>query len=260
MMATLDLRVLALGLAAIVALSLATWVVSLFKRDVSVVDSMWSLFLLAGGVVYAALAPQMNTRGWIVLVLLALWSLRLAVHLTMRNWGEPEDRRYRAIRANHEPGFALKSVYVVFLLQAVLAWVVSASLHAAILGSAALGILDVLGAALVAFGILFESIADAQLGAFVRSPESRGRVMDRGLWRFSRHPNYFGECCVWWGFWLFAIAAGGWWSLVSPLLITVLLLRISGVTLLERDIGERRPQYSEYVARTSPFLPLPPRQ
>jgi steroid 5-alpha reductase family enzyme len=107
----------------------------------------------------------------------------------------------------------------------------------------------------VLFGILFESIADAQLAAFKARPDSQGQVMDTGLWRYTRHPNYFGECCVWWGFYLFAVSAGGWWSIVSPLLMTILLLRVSGVTLLEKDIGERRPAYRDYVQRTNAFIP-----
>ena len=178
----------------------------------------------------------------------------------MRNWGEPEDRRYIAIRANHEPGFAWKSVYIIFLLQAALAWVVSSSLHAAIMGTRPLGTVDAIGAVIVVFGLVFEAVADAQLAAFIRNPQNRGRVMERGVWRYSRHPNYFGECCIWWGFWLLAVSTGGWWSVASPLLMTVLLLRVSGVNLLERDIGERRPAYAAYVARTSAFVPRPPRE
>jgi steroid 5-alpha reductase family enzyme len=114
-----------------------------------------------------------------------------------------------------------------------------------------------LGIALVIFGILVESVADAQLAAFKANQDNRGKVLDAGLWRYTRHPNYFGECCVWWGFFLFALAAGGWWTLFSPLLMTFLLLRVSGVTLLEKDIVERRPAYRDYIARTNAFIPGP---
>jgi steroid 5-alpha reductase family enzyme len=143
----------------------------------------------------------------------------------------------------------------VFLLQGALAWVISLPLLAAVAGIMPLALLDGVAAVVVLFGILFESIADAQLAAFKARPDSQGQVMDTGLWRYTRHPNYFGECCVWWGFYLFAVSAGGWWSIVSPLLMTILLLRVSGVTLLEKDIGERRPAYRDYVQRTNAFIP-----
>ena len=136
---------------------------------------------------------------------------------------------------------------------------ISTSCLALLASSAPLGPLDWAGALLVAFGIVFEAVADAQLARFRRDPASAGRVLDSGLWRWSRHPNYFGECCVWWGFYLVAVAAGGAWTVFAPLLMTLLLLRVSGVTLLEKDIGERRPGYREYVARTSAFIPRPPR-
>ena len=140
-------------------------------------------------------------------------------------------------------------------LQAVIAWIISLPLLAAIISSRPLNLFDGLAAALVLSGILFESIADAQLAAFKAKPDNQGSVMKQGLWRYTRHPNYFGECCVWWGFYLFAVAAGGWWSMLSPLLMTFLLLRVSGVALLERDIVERRPAYRQYIEQTNAFIP-----
>jgi steroid 5-alpha reductase family enzyme len=126
-------------------------------------------------------------------------------------------------------------------------------------GPEGFGLLAILGAALAAFGIVFEAVADWQLERFKKGSRNHGRVLDTGLWRYSRHPNYFGECCVWWGFGLMALGTGAWWALASPLLMTVLLLKVSGVTLLERDIGERRPEYARYVRETNAFLPGPPR-
>lgn len=247
------------ALAALLALAIATWLVSLTKRDVSIVDSVWSLLILLAAVVYAALLPQTGERLWWVLALVALWAIRLAGYITWRNWGEGEDRRYQAIRARNQPNFEWKSLYLVFGLQAVLAWIVSLSLLAALAGTRAWGWLDTLGVALVLFGAIFETLGDAQLAAFKSRAENRGRVMDRGLWRYTRHPNYFGEFCVWWGFYLVALAAGGWWAIVSPLLMSVLLLKVSGVTLLESDITERRPAYRDYIARTNAFFPGLPR-
>ena len=120
--------------------------------------------------------------------------------------------------------------------------------------------MGLLGAVLAIFGIGFESLADAQLARFRATLGNAGTVLDRGLWRYSRHPNYFGECCVWWGFYLLAADAGAWWTIFSPLLMSLLLLRVSGVTLLEKDIGERRPAYHDYIARTNAFFPGPRRR
>jgi steroid 5-alpha reductase family enzyme len=249
-----------LALTAICSIAVATWIASLFKRDVSIVDSIWSVLIWAAGIVYIGTTPDVSVRGWLMIALLTLWAVRLSVYITARNWGEPEDRRYQNIRANHQPNFALKSLYIVFLLQGMLAWVVSLPLLAAAHGAASLGIIDMLGAALALFGFTFEAIADWQLSRFKARPDSRGRVLSEGLWRYSRHPNYFGECCTWWGFWLIALSAGGWWSIASPILMTILLLRVSGVTLLEREIHERRPEYAQYIKRTNAFLPCLPRE
>lgn len=248
------------GLAVLLAAATATWLISIAKRDASVADILWGPMFALAALVYAWPLDTTPARGVIVLSLVTIWAARLAVHVARRNKKEGEDPRYRDMRRRNGPNFALKSVYVVFWLQAVLAWLVSAPLLAAARGTAPLHPVDVLGVLLVLGGLAFESIADAQLRRFKHDPANRGRVLDRGLWRYSRHPNYFGECCVWWGFVCFGVAAGGWWSVASGALMTWLLLRVSGVALLERTIGERRPGYAEYVRRTSAFVPLPPRK
>jgi steroid 5-alpha reductase family enzyme len=241
-------------------LALAAWAVSTARRNVGLVDIFWSLFLLLAAAVYIFFSPDHGARALLTLALVAAWSLRLAGYLAARNWNAPEDHRYRAIRARNEPGFAWKSLYIVFGLQAVLAWLVAAPLAAAIGAPGPLGAVDIAGAVLVLFGIVWETIGDAQLARFKADAANAGQVMDRGLWRYSRHPNYFGEFCVWWGFFVIALGAGAWWTVLSPLLMSVLLLRVSGVTLLERDIGERRPAYRDYVARTNAFFPGPPKE
>ena len=248
------------GFLVIAIAALATWIVSLLKRDVSIVDSLWPLLFLAAAATYRATVPQPGPRSSLILLLVGLWTLRLAVYLTWRNWGEPEDRRYRAIRERNEPGFAFKSLYLIFGLQGALAWIISLPLLAAIAAPADLDVLDHAGTALWALGFGFESVADWQLARFKSVAENRGRVMDRGLWRYTRHPNYFGDFCVWWGLYLIALAAGGWWSILGPLLMSLLLLRVSGVALLEKDIGERRPAYRDYMLRTNAFFPGAPRR
>lgn len=247
-----------LGLVIILIMALITWCASLFKRDVSIVDSVWPLLFLAAAATFAATVPEPGPRTPVVVVLVGLWALRLAGYLTWRNWGAPEDRRYQRIRRHNEPRFALKSLYLIFGLQGMLAWIISLPLLAAIAAPRAITVLDYAGVALWVLGFGFESVGDWQLARFKRVATNRGRVMDQGLWRYTRHPNYFGDCCTWWGFYLIALAAGGWWSIGGPLLMSFLLLRVSGVALLERDISERRPAYRDYRLRTNAFFPGAP--
>jgi steroid 5-alpha reductase family enzyme len=254
-----DLDAGLLALALLVALAFATWVVSLWRRDVSIVDGMWPVFIAGAGGYYAATSAALGLTGRVALVLLLVWAIRLCAHITIRNHGQPEDRRYQRIRANNQPGFEFKSLYIVFGFQALLAWIVALPLMATARAGGGFGVIELLGALLATSGIAYEAIADAQLERFKRDARNQGRVLDTGLWRYSRHPNYFGECVAWWGFGLMALGAGGWWALASPLLMTVLLLKVSGVTLLERDIGERRPEYTRYLRTTNAFVPGPPR-
>ena len=248
-----------IALAAVLLVGALAWVASVLVDDVSFVDSLWSLFFLLAAIVYALSADVLSTRGLLVVGFVTLWSLRLSLHITVRNWGEPEDYRYQSIRANNEPGFVVKSLYIVFGLQAVLAWLVAMPLLPAIQSAAPLGPLDVLASMLFLAGFLIEAVADWQLSRFKADPDNRGRVLDTGLWRYTRHPNYFGEFCVWWAFWLFAVAVGAWWTLFSPILMSFLLLRVSGVAMLERTISERRPEYLEYMHNTNAFFPGPRR-
>jgi steroid 5-alpha reductase family enzyme len=226
------------------------------------VDSLWSLLLLAAASVFVFIQTAYSQdgptpRARIMLALVAFWALRLCIYITVRNHGHGEDIRYQVIRARNQPYFEFKSLYIVFLFQAALAAVVSLPLLAITNGGATLGLLDYVGIAVVIFGALFETIGDWQLSHFKADPSNNGRVMDQGLWRYTRHPNYFGECCVWWGFYLMALSSGGWWSIVGPLVMTALLLKVSGVALLEKTIVKRRPEYVEYIKRTNAFIPGP---
>jgi steroid 5-alpha reductase family enzyme len=236
-----------------------TWLFSLKPRDVSVVDSLWSLLFLLLAWYFAVASGHWTPRTQLMLCLVTFWALRLSIYITWRHRGQPEDRRYQAIRARNEPHFSVKSLYLVFGLQAFLAWIISLPLLGAVSGDTALGPVDWVGVALWALGFFFEVVGDWQLARFKADDAHRGQVMDRGLWRLTRHPNYFGEFCQWWGFYAIAVAAGAWWSVVGPLLMSFLLLRVSGVSLLEKDIGDRRPQYAEYRRRTNAFFPWAPR-
>jgi steroid 5-alpha reductase family enzyme len=254
-----DFRLWLTALPVLLAAAAITWAISVPKRNVTIVDTLWPLLFVVAGCVYAMAAPATGARTALVLALVSLWGGRLALHLAWRNRGHEEDRRYRDIRRRNEPNFTLKSLYLIFGFQALLAWVISLPLAGAVAGQTPLGPLDAFGVALWGVGMVFEAGGDWQLARFKADPANAGRVMDGGLWRYTRHPNYFGDFCVWWGFFLIALSAGAWWSLAGPLLMSLLLLRVSGVTLLEKDIGERRPAYADYVRRTNAFFPGPPR-
>ena len=247
------------ALLAMLALGGVTWLLSIFKRDVSIVDSIWSLMFLAAALVYILHNQAFGWREIVIFSLVLIWALRLAVYLTWRNWGQPEDSRYQEIRTKYSPNFALKSLLIIFVFQAVIAWLVSLPLLVTLTTSQAFSLLDGIAVILWLVGMGFETIADIQLYRFKSNPDNKGKVLDTGLWHYSRHPNYFGEFCIWWGFYLFAVSSGGWWTILSPLMMSFLLLRFSGVALLEKDIHERRPAYRSYVTRTNAFIPGKPR-
>jgi steroid 5-alpha reductase family enzyme len=252
--------VLAGSAALILACMAGLWLLSLRLQDASIADVFWGIGFAAVGLLALFLSPP-SPRGALLAALAATWGGRLALHLVARRRGQGEDRRYRAMRAAWGRRFPAVSLFTVFLLQGALMWVVSLPLQVGAANGAAapLGILDAAGLVLFGVGIAFEAVGDVQLARFLAEPASAGQVMQTGLWRYTRHPNYFGDALVWWGLGLVAASAGPAWLLAGPALMTFLLLRVSGVTLLEKDIGARRPGYADYVARTSAFIPLPPR-
>jgi steroid 5-alpha reductase family enzyme len=239
------------------------WIASLALRDASIVDIWWGPgFAMIAGAAWLLGSGGDPARRALATALVALWGVRLGAYLAWRNTGRGEDPRYQAMRRHWGDRFPLASLLTVFGLQSVLMWFVSLPVQAVhVSAGGPLGVFDVLGVALVGVGLFFETVGDFQLARFRADPANRARVMDRGLWRYTRHPNYFGDCCVWWG--LYAIAAAtplGVWTIASPIAMTFLLLRVSGVALLERSIGKRRPDYADYAARTSAFVPRPPRR
>jgi steroid 5-alpha reductase family enzyme len=255
--------VLAATAATVASAMLALWWVSLARRDASIVDIFWG----PGFALVAAVAAWVGTggdpaRGALSLAAVALWGLRLGAYLFWRNAGAGEDPRYQAMRRRHGERFGLVSLRTVFGLQAALMWTISLPVQVVhVSAGGPLGVGDALGVLLFSVGLGFEAIGDWQLARWKRDPASRGQVLQTGLWRYTRHPNYFGDALVWWG--LYAIAAGtpaGVWTLPSPLLMSFLLLRVSGVPLLERGLRKRRPGYAEYAARTSAFFPWPPKR
>lgn len=250
----------AVALGAVLTMGTLLWLLSLRLRDASIVDIFWGPFFLLQAVIYAALRPDgFDGRQLLVLALVAVWSVRLATHIASRHAGKEEDERYARWRTQHGAAWPVRSLFQVFILQGVLAWVIGAPLLVSMSSPDGWGWLDAAGVALWLIGFVFEAVGDYQLTAFIRDPANRGRTMRRGLWRYSRHPNYFGDAAQWWGLWLIASSGGGPWTIFAPVLMTVLLVRVSGVGLLERTIADRREGYAEYMRTTSAFIPLPPK-
>jgi steroid 5-alpha reductase family enzyme len=245
----------------VLVMMLVLWGASIIKRDVSIIDPFWGVgFVLVAWI--AALTSHGDLdRRLLLAILTTIWGLRLFGYLIWRNHGRPEDFRYAAMRDRHGSRFIWVSLGTVFVLQGVLMLVVSLPVQMGGLASGhPLGIVALVGACVWAVGIAFETIGDVQLARFRANPAQKGQVLDSGLWRFTRHPNYFGDFLVWWGLWLVAAESG--WAILTfpgPLVMSILLMRVSGVALLERDISTRRPGYAEYVRRTSAFFPRPPR-
>jgi steroid 5-alpha reductase family enzyme len=246
----------------ILGLMTLLWLLSLLLKNSSIVDIFWGAgFVITAWVAYALTPDGFPLRKLLIVLLTTVWGLRLSLYILWRNWGKREDFRYRKWREEAGPSWWWRSFFKVFLLQGVLMWIISAPLLAAQLNPSPdrPTILDLLGIAVWAVGFFFEAAGDLQLARFKADPANKGQVMDRGVWRYTRHPNYFGDAAQWWGFFLIAAAGGGWWTLFSPILMTLLLLRVSGVALLEKTL-ETRPGYSEYLERTSAFVPWLPRK
>ncbi len=249
------------GLLGVWVLMTAVWVISLILKDSSIVDVVWGLGFAGLGWLYFALGDGFAGRKVLLMVLVTIWGLRLAIHILLRNWGQGEDFRYKAWREEHGSRWWWRSYFEVFMLQGGLMWVISAPLLAAQASSLPdrLTGLDIAGVAVWAIGFFFEAVGDWQLARFRRNPANRGKLLTSGVWQFTRHPNYFGDATQWWGFALIAAAAGGWWTVFSPAIMTYLLVRVSGVAMLERSLVSK-PGYEAYMARTSTFIPWFPKR
>lgn len=255
------LAVCGIGLAVILGCMTVLWLLSLYLKNASIVDIFWGTGFVIVNWVYLALSPEgFLPRQLLIGILVTIWGLRLSIHILSRNWGKPEDFRYRKWREENGSRWWWKSFLQVFFLQGLLMWIISAPLLTAQHGSLPdrLTVIDAVAVIFWAFGFFFESVGDWQLVRFKADPANKGKVLDSGVWRYTRHPNYFGDATQWWGFYLIGACAGGWWTIFSPVIMTLLLLRVSGVALLEKTL-ETRPGYKEYIRRTSAFIPWPPK-
>ena len=239
------------------------WLVSLALENSSIVDIFWGTgFVVITWAAFALTPDGLLLRKMLISAIVTAWGLRLTLHILARNWRKPEDFRYQAWRKQAGAAWWWRSFFKVFLLQGVLMWVIAAPLLAALLSATPgpLLWLDYIVIPIWSIGFFFEAVGDWQLARFRANPDNRGRVMNRSVWRYTRHPNYFGDATQWWAFYLVAVAAGGWWTVFSPLIMTSLLMRVSGVTLLEKTLKETKPGYKEYVEATSEFVPWFPKK
>lgn len=240
------------------------WLISLKTKDSSIVDQYWAPgFAVIAWVTYAlSVAP--STYGLVLTVGVTLWAARLGFYLSRRHAAQDqEDPRYQSLRRQNSPGYGWKSLFIVFWLQAALMWIIASPIHAIFLAgdyptSAAL---FVIGMMVFVAGAVIEAISDTQLARFKARPDSARRILDTGLWAWSRHPNYFGEAVLWIGLGFAAFGAtGAIWALVGPVIITFLLLKVSGIPMLEHHMLRTRPDYAGYIERTSAFIPCPPQR
>jgi steroid 5-alpha reductase family enzyme len=251
------------GFLVIIILMSFLWIASVIVKNVSIVDLFWGLgFVLVSGF-YFLKTDGFEPRKLILIILVSIWGLRLSAYLAWRNLGKGEDFRYKQFRKNYgEKRYWWISFFQTFLLQGILMWLISAPL----LGGQyfrlnnSLGILDYIGIILWFIGICFEAGGDFQLAHFKAEPANKGKVMDKGFWRYTRHPNYFGDSCVWWGFGFLCLASGSYPPVLGSLLMTALIIKVSGVALLEKSLKEKKPQYKEYIEKTSAFIPWFPKK
>ena len=239
------------------------WIVSIILKNVSIVDLFWGFGFVVTTIFYFISTDGNGLRKAILLILVALWGLRLSGYLTWRNSGKGEDFRYREFRKKYgEKRYWWVSFFQTFLLQGLLMWLISAPLLGAQYASPekSPGFLDFAGILLWIIGFIFETGGDFQLAKFKSDPSNKGRVLDTGFWKYTRHPNYFGDSAVWWGYGLICLSAGSYFPALGSVLMTALIIKVSGVVLLEKSLKDQKPQYREYIEKTSAFIPWLPKK
>jgi len=251
-------QILLLNAGLILTAMIVLWMVSVRLRDASIVDIFWGLgFVL---IAWATLAvTPLGLRSILLVTMTSIWGVRLAAYLAWRNHGRGEDSRYLAMRESRGDSFWWVSLLTVFGLQGVVMWLISLPVQVGQNEQASLSVLNFAGVVIWLVGFLFEAVGDFQLARFKSDPLNKGKVMDQGLWRYTRHPNYFGNALVWWGIGIVAVSTSTLWLAISPIGMTFLLLKVSGVALLERDMSSRSSEYRDYIRRTSTFIPWPPK-
>lgn len=255
------LQIYLLAFAAIMLMMTLLWLVSIKLRNVSIVDLFWGFGFVVAGWVYFINTEGFEARKILLMSLVTVWGLRLSIYLAWRNLGKGEDFRYQKFRKDFGDGYWWYSFFSVFLLQGILMWLISVPLLGAqFYPEKTLGVLDFIGVAIWVIGFVFEAGGDLQLARFKANPANRGKVLDTGFWHFTRHPNYFGDAAVWTGYGLICISGGSYWPVLGSVLMTALIIKVSGVALLEKTLNTTKPGYQEYVRKTSAFIPWFPKK
>ncbi|MHC1774964.1 MAG: DUF1295 domain-containing protein [Lentimicrobium sp.] len=256
------LQIYLLSFAAIMLMMTILWLISIKIKNVSIVDLFWGFGFVVAGAVYFLSTEGTETRKILLMTMVSIWGLRLSIYLAWRNLGKGEDFRYQKFRKDFgEDRYWWYSFFSVFLLQGLLMWLISAPLLGAqFYAGNEPGILDFIGVAIWMIGFVFEAGGDIQLARFKANPANNGKVLDTGFWRYTRHPNYFGDAAVWFGYGLICLSAGSYIPILGSVLMTALIIKVSGVALLEKTLKESKPAYQEYVRKTSAFIPWFPKK
>ena len=252
-----------LNLAIILLMMSLLWVISVIVKNVSIVDLFWGFGFVLSANVYFFTTDGIGWRKLLLLIMVTIWGLRLSIYLAWRNLGKGEDFRYREFRKNYGTHrYWWISFFQTFLLQGVLMWLISAPLLGAQFSNSdnVFSFFDLAGISIWIVGFIFEAGGDYQLSRFKSNPLNKGKVLDTGFWHYTRHPNYFGDAAVWWGFALLSLASGGYFPILGSILMTALIIKVSGVALLEKSLKQNKPEYDLYVNRTSSFLPWFPKK
>ncbi len=251
-----------LALAGILTMMTILWLISILIKNVSIVDLFWGFGFVVAGTIYFIFTEGFETRKILLMTLVAIWGLRLSIYLAWRNIGKGEDFRYQKFRKDYgEHRYWWISFFQTFLLQGILMWLISAPLLGAqFYPDVSLGILDYVGVAIWIIGFVFEAGGDLQLARFKANPANKGKVLDTGFWHYTRHPNYFGDAAVWFGYALICLSAGSYLPVLGSVLMTALIIKVSGVAILEKSLNTTKPGYQEYVRKTSVFIPWFPKK
>ncbi|MDP4291263.1 MAG: DUF1295 domain-containing protein [Bacteroidota bacterium] len=252
-----------LALGVILIMMTILWLISLKIKNVSIIDLFWGLGFVATSLVYYLNTDDYGIRKTVLMILVTIWGLRLTAYLAWRNYGKGEDFRYQKFRKDYgENRYWWISFFQTFLLQGILMWLISAPLLGAQFHtrSNSLGLFDIIGIILWIIGFIFEAGGDLQLALFKADPANKGKVLDKGLWRYTRHPNYFGDATVWCGYGFICLAAGSYLPALGSVLMIILIIKVSGVALLEKTLKTNKPEYQDYINKTSSFVPWFPKK
>lgn len=247
----------------IIILTLVTllWFYSIYIKNVSIVDIFWGLGFVILNTYYLLAVDSFTNRQILVLILVSLWGIRLSGYLACRNIGKPEDYRYQQFRQDYGPErYWWFSYFQVFLLQGGLILIVSLPLLAININQSAINWLDYIAVLVWSLGFVFEAGGDYQLAQFKKNPKNKGKVLRSGFWKYTRHPNYFGDATVWVAYALFCIASGSYWQIMGTIIMILLIVKVSGVAMLERTLKDTKPAYREYIKKTHSFIPWFPKK